>query len=108
MSLVVDDNGKAHLVGWPSACVGPGWLDALTLLVNVRTFDRSFPVDEVLADHRVLAGLDATTVDQVVSGLAAYFMDVSRMPAPPGPPTVRQFQRLQGEAATHWLRQRIG
>ena len=108
MSLVVDDNCKAHLGGWPSACVGPGRLDALTLLVNVRTFERSFPVDEVLVDHRVFAALDAGTVDQVVSGLAANFMDASRKRASPGLPTVRRFQRLQGEAATHWLRQRIG
>ena len=84
------------------APIGPDWLNALTLLINVRTFERSVPVD-----HRVFAALDAGTVDQIVSGLAAYFMDASRKRASPGLPTVRRFQRLQGEAATHWLRQRI-
>jgi hypothetical protein len=31
-----------------------------------------------------------------------------RMPDPPGLPTVRAFQRAQGEVALGWLRTRLG
>ena len=45
-------------------------------------------------------------VGAVLAGLAGYFCDVQRRPDPPGLPTVRAFQRAQGEVVLRWLRRR--
>jgi hypothetical protein len=42
----------------------------------------------------------------VLAGLAGYFHDRRRLPDPPGLPTVRAFQRAQGEVVLRWLKQR--
>ncbi len=104
--LITRDNG-AVLVDWPWACVGSGWFDALTVLVNVRVFDSAFDVDSVLRSHPVFAAASTGGVDGVLSGLGAYFIDIARRPAPPGLPTVRAFQQQQGDAVMGWLRQRL-
>jgi thiamine kinase-like enzyme len=104
--LITRDN-EAVLVDWPWACVGSAWVDALTMLINVRVFDPDFDVDSVVQSHEVFAPATAGSVNRVLSGLGAYFTDAARQPPPPGLPTVRAFQRQQGEAVSRWLRQRL-
>lgn len=104
--LITRDN-KAVLVDWPWACIGSAWVDALTVLINVRVFDPDFDVDSVVQSHEVFAPAIAGSVNRVLSGLGAYFTDAARQPPPPGLPTVRAFQRQQGEAVIRWLRQRL-
>jgi hypothetical protein len=36
--------------------------------------------------------------------MAGYFAERGRLPDPPGLPTLRPFQRAQGEVATAWMR----
>jgi len=42
--------------------------------------------------------------DAALAGLAGYFTDGARRPAPPGLPTLRAFQRAQSDAVLSWLR----
>ena len=42
-----------------------------------------------------------------LAGLTGYFLRSSLNPAPPGLPTLRPFQRAQGDAALEWLRKRL-
>ena len=84
---------------------GPGWFDRLALLVNVGLYDADAPLDDLLAAW--LPDVAADDVDAVLSGLAAYFVDVARRPDPPGLPTVRAFQRAQGEVVLRWLRRAL-
>lgn len=104
--LITADNG-AILVDWPWACIGSSWIDALTVLINVRVFSHTFDVDSLLRSHSAFAPASAAGVDAVLSGLGAYFTDAARQPPPPGLPTVRAFQRAQGEAVVRWLRERL-
>jgi hypothetical protein len=83
------------------------WIDALTVLINVRVFDPSFDVASVLGSHEVFAPATADSVNRVLSGLGAYFTDAARQPPPPGLPTVRGFQQQQSEAVSRMLRQRL-
>jgi hypothetical protein len=46
-------------------------------------------------------------VDAVLVGLLGYFLHAARLPAPPGLPTLRAFQRAQGVAVLAWLRERM-
>lgn len=39
----------------------------------------------------------------VLAGVAGFFADTARLPAPTGLPTVRAFQRAQADAALSWL-----
>ena len=39
----------------------------------------------------------------VVAACAGYFVDRGRLADPPGLPTLREFQRVQGEIAVAWL-----
>ena len=61
------------------------------------------------APEAVLArvGLDELDVDALVplvAAIAGYFAERGRLPDPPGLPTVRAFQRAQGEVTNAWLR----
>jgi hypothetical protein len=57
--------------------------------------------------ERVISGLDPRAVTGLYAGLAGYFRHVSRLPPPPGIPTVRAFQRWQFDALLPWLRERL-
>ena len=104
--IITAENG-AVLVDWPWAAAGAPWVDALTVLVNVRAFDASFDADAVLASHGLFTGASKDNVNGFLSGLAAYFIDAARQPPPPGLPTLRTFQQQQGEAVVQWLRERL-
>ena len=66
--------------------------------------------DDVAGRHPHLPweSADLAVVLDGLRGLAAgYFLDAARHPAPVGLPTVRAFQRVQGEALLNWLRPRL-
>jgi hypothetical protein len=106
-NIIITAGNGAVFVDWPWAAVGAPWVDALTVLVNVRVFDPSFDADALLASHEVFTPATAANVNGFLSGLAAYFVDAARQPPPPGLPTLRAFQQQQGEAVIHWLRERL-
>jgi aminoglycoside phosphotransferase (APT) family kinase protein len=106
-NIIITATNGAVLVDWPWAAVGAPWVDALTVLVNVRVFDVSFDADAMLASHDVFTNASADHVNGFLSGLAAYFTDAARQPPPPGLPTLRAFQQKQGEAVIRWLRERL-
>lgn len=98
---------RAVLIDWPWAAVGSSWADALSILVNVKTLDADADVEQWLTGHEAFSGASQHAVNCVLAGLAGYFMDQSRRPAPPGIPTLRAFQRQQGDAIVSWLAQRL-
>lgn len=99
--------GRAVLVDWPWAALGAPWVDALSVMINVKSLDPGSDPDVQLRAHPVFAGVRAGDVDGVLAGYAGYFLDMSRRPDPPGLPTLRAFQRLQGDALIGWLRLRL-
>lgn len=102
-NLLLTRDGEVRLVDWPWACVGPAWLDSALLLVNVNLFGGH---DTTALLHACAARFDADEADlvAVLAGLAGYFTHSSRKPPPPGLPTLRDFQREQGDALLAWLR----
>lgn len=105
-NLLVRPDGSVVVVDWPWATRGAAWFDRLCLLVNVRLYDAHAPVEDLLASW--LPEVPPADVDAVLAGLGGYFVDVGRQPDPPGLPTVRAFQRAQGEVVLRWLEQRWG
>lgn len=96
----------AVLVDWPHACRGPAWFDTLGLLMEVDRFG-GHDVDALLATHPATRDVDRTVLDGALAGLAGGFLDRARQPSIPGMPTIREFQRVQGEAVLAWLQRRL-
>jgi aminoglycoside phosphotransferase (APT) family kinase protein len=101
-NLLIGPNGAVTLVDWPHACLGPPWLDRLLLLVNVRLYG-GHDVEAMLQQCAAGSGADPADLRGVIAGAAGYFVDVCRRTPPPGIPTVRAFQRAQGDALVSWL-----
>ncbi len=99
-NLLISDDGTVTVVDWPHGCRGPAWLDTLLLLVNIRLH----------GGHADLTALDAGRDDLIgaLAGLGGFFSDAARRPAPPGLPSLREFQQAQADVVVAWLRELSG
>ncbi|MBB6350445.1 phosphotransferase family protein [Nonomuraea muscovyensis] len=93
-------DGRVYVVDWPWACVGAAWFDLVGMLPSVAMQGGPPP-------HELLPDPDPA-ITTVLAAVAGYFVRHGRLPAPPGLPTLRAFQRAQGVAALDWLRHRTG
>ncbi|GAA3136504.1 aminoglycoside phosphotransferase family protein [Streptosporangium carneum] len=93
-----------RVVDWPWAFLGPSWFDLLAMLPSVRM--QGGPPPQEIFD-RMAPDADPEAVTVVLAGLAGFFVWQGRQPDLPGLPTLRAFQRAQGEAALGWLRTRM-
>jgi len=105
-NILLRPDGSVMLVDWPWAARGAGWFDALTLLINVRYYDRHADVEGMIAGHAVFDGMPAEAATHVLAALAAMFLEASLRPDPPRMPTLRTFQRDQAIVTLDWLRTR--
>ncbi|SBT45408.1 phosphotransferase [Micromonospora auratinigra] len=106
-NLLVRPDRTVVVVDWPWACRGPAWLDSLLILVNVQLHG-GHDVEALLRARPRTADVDPAAVTGVLAGFAGFFLDGARRPPPPGIPTVRAFQRAQGDAVLRWLTRRLG
>lgn len=97
---------RVYVVDWPWARVGAAWFDLLCMLPSVAMQDGGDP-ELIFRRHPVSRDADPFAVTAALAGLAGYFLRSGLQPAPPGLPTLRDFQLAQGEAALAWLRQRV-
>jgi hypothetical protein len=95
-NLLVRPDGHIIIVDWPWGCIGPDWLDRVLLAANVIVHGGDA--------GPVLTGIDPRPAADVITALTGYFMWQYRQPPPPSLPTVRAFQRAQGEALLPWLK----
>jgi aminoglycoside phosphotransferase (APT) family kinase protein len=98
---------RVVVVDWPWACVGAAWVDLLLLLPSVAMQGGPDP-EPTFAAHPVAAGVDPEAVTTTLAAVAGFLVGASRLPAPPGLPTLRSFQLGQGLVALEWLRRRTG
>jgi hypothetical protein len=106
--LIVDAPAgpRAVLVDWPWVSVGAAWVDIAAFCVNVGLIGGADPED-VLQSRAVGASADPEAVTAFLVGLAAYFVESGRQPDHPRLPTLRAFQRAQGDVALAWLARRL-
>jgi len=90
-NLLVRGDGTSVLVDWGMARVGPSWADHLLLALSHLP---STHVEELLGRHPHEAPLIVDTI----LGLAGSQLVRSYDPAPPGLPTIREFQRGDANA----------
>ncbi|WP_396454977.1 aminoglycoside phosphotransferase family protein [Actinomadura sp.] len=97
---------RVVIVDWPWACLAAPWFDLVAMLPSVHLQGGPSPAD-VFGAHPLARGADEEAVTSVVAAVAGYFVHAGRQPPPPGLPSLRAFQRDQGEVALDWLRRRM-
>lgn len=95
-NILIRSDGRFVFIDWPWGCTGPAWLDSVLLAINVIVHGGD--------PAPLIDGIDPEITTGVISGAAAYFHHMARLPPPPNMPTVRSFQRFQGDALLPWLR----
>lgn len=96
----------AVLVDWPHACVGPPWLDLVALLFEVDRLGEEDLAERVLAASTLTRDVDPEVLTRVLEGFSEFFLGRAAEPDPPGLPTLRTFQRVQGDALVRWVERR--
>ncbi|MBG6093060.1 phosphotransferase [Actinomadura viridis] len=105
-NIVVAHDGAAYIVDWAWASAGAPWLDKVSLLVNVATYGGD--PEPYVAGDRLLASVPPEHIDAFLIGLSGMWTEAASEPPPPGLPTLRDFQRLEGNATLAWVRARTG
>jgi hypothetical protein len=99
--------GGVVFVDWAWAARGAPWVDtalaALDLVISGSTVD----VDDLLSRHPCTRDADPLDITALIASAAGALTERSRAPAPPGLPTIRDYQRLVSEALTAWTRRRM-
>jgi aminoglycoside phosphotransferase (APT) family kinase protein len=90
------------IVDWPHACRGAAFTDLVFFAPSVAMQGGPGPA-ALLARSQAGRTASPEAVAAVVCALAGYFTEHSLRPAPPGLPTVRDFQAAQGEVTRRWL-----
>jgi hypothetical protein len=98
---------RVVFVDWPWACRAAPWFDLVAMLPSV-VMQGGPPAEQVIARHPLTRPAEPAAITAVVAALAGMFVWLAGQPDPPGLPTLRAFQRAQGEAALAWLRERTG
>jgi aminoglycoside phosphotransferase (APT) family kinase protein len=101
-NLLLRPDGSVVIVDWPHAGRGAPWVDRALLLVNVLLYggDPDPWIDRI-------PGVPKATVVDLLAGYAGYFVDAARLPSVPTLPTIRAFQRAQGDALLPWVAARL-
>jgi aminoglycoside phosphotransferase (APT) family kinase protein len=93
-------------VDWPHAAVGVPWIDLLFMLPSLEMQGGPEPC-QVWESSPLAAKADPDAVNAALASLTGYFVHSALLPPPRNLPTIREFQRIQGEYALAWLRSRI-
>jgi len=105
-NLLVRSDGSIVVVDWPHACVGVPWVDLVCMLPSIEV--DGGPSPGAIESRLNPFGLELPEeVDRVVVALAGFFTFKGLQPDPPGLPTLRAFQRAQGDVARTWAASRL-
>ncbi|WP_419993552.1 phosphotransferase family protein [Streptomyces boninensis] len=96
----------AVFVDWPHALRAAPWFDLLISLPCIAMQGGPDP-EATFTGHPLARDADPDDVTTLLVAVTGLFLGGARLPAPPGLPTLRAFQRAQGEHALAWLRKRL-
>lgn len=98
---------RVYFIDWPWASRGAAWVDLAFMLPSIA-MQRGPKPWEIFDSHPLGRTAPPAAVTAVVAAVAGFMVRGSRLPPPPGLPTVRAFQRDQGIPALEWLKRRTG
>ena len=101
-NMLITPSGQVVFVDWAHACRGPAWLD-LVLWACALELEGGGPPAETMVRLAPESRPTEAALTAMVAAILGYFEFQGTLPDPPGLPTVRSFQRAQGEIAARWL-----
>ncbi|MEP6853121.1 MAG: hypothetical protein ABJA87_10760 [bacterium] len=104
-NVVFDGTGRVWFVDWPWACVGAAHVDVMFFLVNAAVCGHD-PEQWLARSH--VADAPPEDCTDALCLLAGMLAEGSGQPEPPGVRGLRPFQSAHLDAATDWLRRRLG
>ncbi len=105
-NIVMTDDA-VWFVDWPHASIGAAWVDVVLFAPSVVMQGGLQPQD-LIQLHPAFDDADPDAVTAAIVSMAGMFSYQSLLPAPPGLPTLREFQRALGETSRAWVAQRTG
>lgn len=96
---------RVVIVDWPAAAVGAPWVDMLAMAPSV-VLEGGPDAEAFFMMHPASRDADPGRVNAVLAAFAGFFTYQALQPAPPGLPTLREFQAAQGRVARRWLAER--
>jgi Phosphotransferase enzyme family len=106
-NILIDVSGCVWIVDWPNACRGAAWFDIIRMAPSVAL--QGGPDPETLLEMSGLTrSADPAAITAAVVALAGYFTHGGKLADPPGLPTLRAFQRAQGDVCRRWVAKRSG
>jgi aminoglycoside phosphotransferase (APT) family kinase protein len=106
-NIMFTAGGVVVFVDWAHACAGPPWLDAVMWLPALQLEGAGLLEENILRVPSIRGG-DPDAITAVLVACAGYFVHAGTLADPPGLPTLRAFQRAQGEVALAGLERRLG
>jgi hypothetical protein len=101
-NVLIRTDGTAVLLDWAWASRGAPWLDSLLLALDFTVQGGPEP-DEFLRSNAVTRDVPPAHLRAVIASLVGVWADRARRPAPPGLPTIREWQAHCRDRALRWL-----
>ncbi|NUW34798.1 phosphotransferase [Nonomuraea sp. SMC257] len=105
-NVLVAPDGVARVVDWGRACLGPGWVDLVCLLLLSRA--DGVDLEETFLAHPLGRGAPPGAVDAFLVALADYWTRTAALPGPAHAPHLRDRRERSRAATIGWLRRRWG
>jgi hypothetical protein len=103
-NVVIDAAGRAWIVDWGRASLGPAWVDVVCLLLESR-FEAG-DADAAVRGHPLAAAAHAEALDALLVALLGYWTLEAQLPAHPFITGLRERQEASRRATRSWLRSR--
>jgi hypothetical protein len=94
-------------VDWAWAARGARWVDTALAALDLVISGSRVDVDDLLSRHPCTRDTDPLDVTALLASVTGALTERSRAPAPPGLPTIRDYQRVVADALTLWIRRRM-
>lgn len=107
-NVLITPASRVVFVDWAWACQAAGWVDTAVSALDLVISGSSVDADALLAKHRATAGTDPDDVTALIAAITGALVERSRTPAPPGLPTIREYQRNVSTALLEWTKRRTG
>jgi hypothetical protein len=107
-NLLIAD-GRVWLIDWAQPVRGAAWIDVADLVPHLILAGHTpAEAEDVVASSPVWSATDPAVVTSYAAAFAGYWARAGRLPAPPGVPHLRAYQRRAAQAACEWTAYRTG
>ncbi|MEV7971475.1 phosphotransferase, partial [Sphaerisporangium sp. NPDC088356] len=107
--LITTSDRTGFVVDWAQPCQGAAWQDITDLVPHlIMAGNTPGAAEKALAGARAWDLVPSDVITSYAAAYAGYWTRMSRQPAPPGVPNLRNYQRRAAAAAIAWTRYHTG